>query len=283
MTARVSPAASTFASVLSLGGAALALLLASGLGPRELAAHPLHRPAMGERYLKLDLRQGHIRVVYGITYASRSGREVRREADIDGDGSIGEAEEERQIRGYRRRISRAVALTVDGEAVDLDWGEPFLGGFAGPVGAGPATVETWARVPLPPRARLIVLEDRAEFDGIYRTTAMIVTEGEVELERAGRGRAPTGRDDRLVFMDLPAPGPPPVRIVTIELLRPEEAEISGAAIRLWGFVGGVALLAVLGLLGLFLFRRVSRRARTSVQNSGRAGDGRILNRCLSER
>lgn len=226
------------------------------LAPGSSEAHPNHGPSLGERYLKLELRDDRLRVVYGLTYAARHGQRVRAQADADGNGMVTAEEERSHGDECRQQVSEAVKLTIDGRVRALAWNDPFLNAFTGPVASGPATIELTTEIPLGPGAHRLVLEDSAEFLGIYRTTTAIVVRDQAELLKAGKGRSPSGRDRRFVFMDLPSPGAPPTRIFTVEARLPGGSALSGNEGR--GLVLGIVILLGLAaslLVGVAIGRR----------------------------
>lgn len=225
-------------------------------------AHPNHGATLGERYLKLDVRGDRVRVVYGLTYAARHGATVKGTADADGDGRVDDEESRRHGEVLRRAIKTGVNLLIDGVPAPLDWTPPFLGQLQGPVALGPVAVETTAEVTLSPGIHIVILEDRAEFAGIYRTTTTTVVAPDVELRRAGRGRAPRATTRRLIFMDLPTPGTPPARVISAEVGVPEEAATSAPSS--WALaLGGTAAAIVMLMLVAGGLRMLSARGRGS--------------------
>lgn len=233
------------------------LLMLALLRPGGAGAHPNHGPTLGERYATLSIGGGSGRLVYGLTFTSPHGLGERREADTDGDGRISEAERCARASAFVAAVGRAVVAEVDGRRTRLAWGEPFYGP-ADAVRAGPLAVEVVATFDLPAGSRRVSLEDRAEFEGIYRTTVSIDAGPGVEIARAGRGTAPRDVERRLVFIDLPSAEPPSPRGVTVFLEREGRRDSPGLP---WAFgaVGCVSL--VLLALALAARRRRSRRER----------------------
>ncbi len=228
--------------------------------PGTVESHPNHGPSLGERYFKLDVRDDRVRVVYGLTYAARHGGRVRGDADANGDGHLDESEAQSFGEGYRSKLSTSVSLRVDGQPEQLSWSTPFLGQVIGPLGPGIVAIEMTSEIELTPGAHTLVLDDRAEFTGIFRTTAMTSIAPEVELTKAGRGEAPRGRERRVVYMDLPSPGEPPSRVFSVEAVLPGEPEVSEEPpIASYLLLGGlVIILLVVGFGG---YRVVSARGR----------------------
>ena len=217
-------------------------------------AHPNHGPSWGERYLKLDVAADGVRVVYGVTFVSRFGRKVRTLADADRNGRVDGGELELYGEAVTKRLAGDVQLTVAGDEKNLEWSAPFLGGLGGPLRGGPVTLETTAKVPLQPGTIRLLLEDGAEFDGIYRTTASIAVAPEVALIKGGRGPAPPGKRSRLVFLDLPSEGVPPPRVVTalVELPGTPNHEGNGSLSIVMLGIGTVLLVGICLVLGVRL-------------------------------
>ena len=76
------------------GLAALALLVAVTATP-VASAHLGHEVVRAERYLKLDLREGEVRLVVTLTLGEEEGASLMRAADDDGDRKVGEEEASR--------------------------------------------------------------------------------------------------------------------------------------------------------------------------------------------
>ena len=240
----------------------LALLVATTLVYADVVdSHPNHGPSLGERYFKLDVREDSVRVVYGLTYSARHGDGVRRDADKNRDGQIDETEARGLGEVYRQKVSSDVTLSIGGQPKQLTWSQPYLGQVAGPIGPGIVTIELTAEAELGTGAQVILLDDRAEFTGIYRSTATTSIAPEVELTKSGRGAEPRGRERRIVYMDLPSPEAPPSRIFSVAAVLPgvpEATETNGGNLPL---VGG--LLLSLLLLVAAGYKIVSARGKGS--------------------
>lgn len=220
-------------------------------------AHPNHGPSWGERYLKLEMSSEHLRVVYGLTFNARYGRQVRDIADTDDDGVITPVESVRYGKRFTKILSRDFELFVDDETCDVEWSRPFVATLEGQLRRGPVAFETAAKLELAPGRHQLLCTDRAEFEGIYRTTAKLVVGEEVKLLRAGRGPQPRRKELRLVFLDLPDESPPSPRVMSIELELPGYTSILDSSHPRWIAISGVGVLVVL-LLGLVVRRFLKR-------------------------
>lgn len=220
----------------------------------SVSAHPNHGPSWGERYLKLEATADGVRVVYGVTVSARFSHQLRAAADADRDGDVNGAEVAAFGASFAERLSRHVVLALDERARDEVWATPFTAGLGGRSARGPIAVETSTSIAVPPGRHKVTLDDRAEFDGIYRTTAKILAAPGVAIAKSGKGPSPRAQDRRLVFLDLPEDGPAPPRIITIELAIPGSSgpEVPGWAV--WLVVGGGGLVAAIAV-GLWRRRR----------------------------
>lgn len=211
-------------------------------------AHPNHGPSWGERYLKLEISPGHARVVYGLTFSARYGRQIREIADRDDDGVITRNETNQFGASFTKGLTADVLLDIDDEPRAVAWSPPFVATLQGKLRRGPVALETAAKVKLAPGLHRIVITESAEFEGIYRTTVKIVETEGVKLLRAGRGSHPRGTEHRLVFLDLPYEGPPSPRVVSVEVELPGPTGLMGSRETRWFIIGVVGVLVVL-LLG----------------------------------
>jgi hypothetical protein len=230
------------------------------------SAHPNHGPSWGERYLKIDAAADGVRVVYGITVSARFGNQLRASADADRNGQVDEGEVTTFGRGFADRLAKNVVLEVGGRASEEAWATPFIAGIGGRGARGPIAIETSTSVALPPGTQKLTIDDRAEFDGIYRTTAKISAAPGIALLKSGKGRAPSAQDLRLVFLDLPEDGPAPPRIITVELSVPG-GERNGLAV--WGIVVAAGVGFVVVVIAVALRRRRRRRVTAPGTDTGR--------------
>jgi hypothetical protein len=229
------------------------------------SAHPNHGPSWGERYLKLEATADGVRVVYGLTVSARFGHQLRTATDSDRNGDVDEAEVATFGRNFAERLSKNVVLEVDDLAREEIWATPFTAGLGGPSAQGPIAVETSTTIEVPPGLHKVTIDDRAEFDGIYRTTAKIMAAPGVEIARAGKGRVPGAQELRLVFLDLPEDGPAPPRVITLELSVPGS---TWPKVRWWSFGLGAGGSVLVATIAVVLWRR-RRRLTEPGRDTGR--------------
>jgi hypothetical protein len=223
--------------------------------------HPNHGPSWGERYLKIDASTGGVRVVYGLTISARHGVQLRSMADRNRDGDVDQAEVEAFAESYTSRLSKNVGIRVDDRELDESWVTPFSAGLAGVGARGPVALETSTVLEVPPGVHVVSIEDRAEFEGIYRTTAKVVATEGVSIIRCGKGTSPSARDLRLVFLDLPDDGPPPPRIMTTEIAFPGRSWLAPRGRLGWILAMGSGLLALVVAAIVLGRRRLTARGR----------------------
>ena len=252
------------AGALSLALLFLALVTLGHFDEGRAWAHPNHGPTLGERYLKLDLADHRVRIVYGLTYGSRTAAAIRTVSDTNGDGVVDASEAEARGRALIERLTAKVRIEARGRELAIRWRPPFIVGLAGPGARGPITMEAVGRTELPTGTERIVVRDRAEFEGVYRTVATVATDGTVTLLRAGEGENPSTLQRRVAYLDLPEDGPPPPRIFTV-VLRPLEPASQGErsddgewpSSTAWALavVGGVALVGLIAFITMLVRRR----------------------------
>lgn len=213
------------------------------------SAHPNHGASWGERYLKLDIGENHLRCVYGLTIDAKSGRQIRDRANLNGNNEIDEQEASAFGALFIERLEADVALSIDDNEVELDWARPFAMGLIGRLGRGPVALETTAEVPLAPGDHRLRFIDRAEFDGIYRTTATLAVAAATKLLTAGRHENPSRVDTRIVFLDLPNAGQAPPRRLFADIVTPGASSSPGQSQENFAFLvlGALLLIAIVGL------------------------------------
>jgi hypothetical protein len=183
---------------------------------------------------------------------------MRRRADTSGDGAISEEERRAEANAFLKAITVGTRILVDGEPVDVEWGEPFVGP-AEVVRPGPLAFEAVATYSIPPGEHRLTIEEHAEFEGIYRTvlTAAPARGSEIEIRGIGRGTEATDLERRLVFLDLPTPGDPPPRTATLRVVMPGvvESEGAGTSRGLWPLAVAGGLIAIIAIIVTLARRR----------------------------
>jgi len=246
-------------------------ILSLGEATKEALAHPDHGPTMGERYLRLEVDEDRARLVYGLTYTARFGRNVRAARDQNSDGRIDEGEHSAIAREHARSIGAGVEARVDGQVQTISWAETYVGPVDGPITATPLAIESSGTIALDSEATHLSIHDGAEFEGVYRTSAEIEAVRGVELTAAGRGLEPSGRVVRTTFLDMPSAGQPAVRVLSARFTRPLHPRSSARNENghpAMGSLGPKMALALLGLICLGIVVRRWRRGRAQRTTKG---------------
>jgi hypothetical protein len=237
----------------NLHRAGVAILLASVL-PAGAIAHPQHA-GLGDRYVKLVVGAKGLRLVYNLAYSPAGSLVLRRQMDRSHDLHL-TAEETRQgAAALGARLARDARLEIDGDAVPIRWGEPFVGPPSGPVDPTPLTIELTAEVPLAAGESHVVWQDVPVLEGIDRTDLRFVAEPPVVLLASGRGRAPRAIEELVSWLDRQAQGP---RVVAMRVQMPGRRWT-------WWLLGGGAAAAAAVMLGVawrWRARRIASARRT---------------------
>jgi hypothetical protein len=206
---------------------------------------------VGDRYVKLVFEEGHLRLVYSVSYGPIGAARARQGMDENRDGRLTTAETRAAARSLGARIVRAARLSVDGAPVSLAFGEPFVGPAAGPVDTSPLTIELSATVELPAGESLVRLSDLPELDGVERSDYAFEARAPVELLASGSGDDASGSERLVSFLDRRARGP---RVLTARVRLPGTRLPGTHAI-----AAGAALAVLIGVGGVWWARRRSRR------------------------
>jgi hypothetical protein len=214
------------------------------------AAHIGHVILRAERYLKLDVAGNGARVVVSLTLGEQEGRRVLEAADADGDGEVDAAEADAYLAQWARGLGAEVPIRVDGEPVDVDWGE----GYFDPVGAVrpvPVTVEMIARLELEGE-QTVTIEDRMVRREVFDRTdvAFRAREG-AELLASGADDAPSEVIEDLAYGASFRDGEP---VTLTAVVRTPERPLEVPWV--WVLLGGAGL--VIGLVVWVVARRRRR-------------------------
>jgi hypothetical protein len=219
------------------------LLAAQALVTAPASAHLGHEIKRAERYLKLDLREGEVRLVVTLTLGEDEGELLMRAADDDGDRRVSHEEAAKHLETWARALENELVLTADGERVDLTFGD----GFFDPKGSTRrvvATLEMVGKSELPTGVFELALEDRmANREVFERTDVTFVASAPVRILADGLGELSRPPKGAYAFPPTAAP----LRIVV---------EVQSPARYIWKAVriGFLVALLLLGL-GLHLYSR----------------------------
>jgi hypothetical protein len=146
------------------------IVLATG---RATSAHPQAAPDRNNRYVKLTPMADRLRLAYTVYLGDQPGAEARRRLDRDRDGTVDDREATVVGDEIAALVEPAVDLTVDGQAVAIDWATIDVGLGTPSAAAGALSVDLigWACAPGGTRHELR-LRDRIQLDRA----------GEVELK-----------------------------------------------------------------------------------------------------
>jgi len=218
------------------------------------SAHLGHIVLRAERYLKVDVSSTEARVVVSLTLGADEARRVMAAADADGDGTVARAEADAYMAEWGEGLETDLPISVDGETVEVAWGEPFFDPI-GPVRGVPATVEMVAHVPLEEGRHRITLHDRMRVEKYDRTDMAFRARGGARLVASGSGLSPDHVVRDLAYgRELPAATEGGRFTAVVEL--PERREADRALGR-WIALGATAALFLVA--GAILLGRRLRR------------------------
>lgn len=247
----MSPAGRRARAPLRGAGTALAVLtLAVALLPAAgVHAHLGHLVLRAERYVKIDVAPGEVRVVVSLMLGPSETRRALEPADTDADGSVSRAEADGYLVGWAAELQREMTLTIDGAPAEgVVWRDGVLEPI-GPIAAQPLTVEMIAHVPMGGGAHTIRVRDGMDLSRLERTDVAFHARDGATLLRSGLGDAPRDVERELSFgRDFAPPGG---RVFTAGIRTPEEPTSPSVIVLL--AVGSLAL--VVGAVAVVVRRR----------------------------
>jgi hypothetical protein len=226
------------------------------LAAAPAAAHVAPSPNANNRYLKATLLPGEVRLAYTLFFGDRPGAAARRRMDTDGSGRIDDAEAAAFGAQILEQLAAGIDVTVDDQpargwrVTDVGLGTPSATG-------GALSVDLALAVPYPDPA---AAEHRLRLDDHVQVPD--AGEGEVLIEESPGVRVLESHlgDERggieLRFPFLGNPGARGEREVVVRLAADAELRPARAARRAPWIAGGAVALALLGLLGLRIYRKV---------------------------
>ncbi len=179
--------------------ALLIALLVSGA-----RAHLGHVVMRAERYLKLDAEPGGVRLVVSLTLGPDETVRVAQAADRSGDGVVSAQEADAYMREWGEGLRSDLPVEVDGQSVEVSWGEPFFDPI-GPIQAVPGAVEMVAHVPLGPGRHHVSLLDEMRAEAFDRTDVAFEGQPGTQVVAAGPHAEPSGRVRTLSYVAGNAP------------------------------------------------------------------------------
>ena len=176
---------------LPIGVVLAAVLAVAVLAPATPAsAHLGHVVARAERYLKLDVGAGSLRVVVSLSLGAAEMVKVLRAGDRNADGRLEEDEAQGYLRMWAGGLAEEVKVEIDGRSLDLTWADGFLEPV-GPVIASAGTVEMVGTAVVPVGDHQLVLLDRMPSGAFDRTDVVFQGRDGARVLASGVGPAPT--------------------------------------------------------------------------------------------
>ncbi len=230
----------------ALTGVAMAFLYAVSGGQAQ--AHPQFAISTVNRYGKLVLLPGEVRVSYVIMAGDVPALSLRQGADQNHDGRVDAPEARALAQRLREGAAHGISLRVDGRPVTIAFDEPVVTMPDDHVAPAPLAVDLSARVPLlPAPVHELRYDDRDRLDPVGEVVLVIEESPGVRLLQSGQGSA-DGNQRQLQFNWY---GPPPSSITDRSVVLRFAAGARGPAPRRaapWAaWLGGAACLALLGL------------------------------------
>ncbi len=214
-------------------------------------AHVGHDVLRAERYLKVHIEAEGVRVVASLILGEQETIQAMHAADADGDGVVSQEEADGYMARWGEGLSQELRITIDGEQVDVPWGEPYFDPL-GSIAPLPGAVEMIGRIPLDGGEHTLELRDGMQREKFDRTDVVFQVGEGAELKLAGPVGEASEDQTRFFFTNEPA-GPESFEATF---------ELPGlTTMQRWGIGGGG--LATLVFAVLALRRRFRRQARMS--------------------
>ena len=220
------------------------------------SAHLGHIVLSAERYLKMDAASDEVRLVVSLTLGPDEGRRVLEAADADADGTVTRAEADAYMAQWGEGLETDLPVTVDGQPVQVTWGEPYLEPI-GAVRSARGNVEMVAHVPLERGQHTVAMRDRMRVEAFDRTDVAFRAHGGARLLASGWGEDPADPTPALAFgPDLPRPEGGGFLTAVYDIPGSPAAEDDAAARwPPWAAGAGVVLLALVAWIAVLRRRR----------------------------
>jgi hypothetical protein len=238
-----------------LGAAAIVALMA---GPA--LAHPEVSPLLVNRYLSIIVVGDRLEFFVTLLYGAAPGLELRKELDVDRDGTVTTTELDRAAQRWRTRARELVTIALDGKPMPLDEATANLQlGADQTVNAAPVVVEVYGTRTISPHRHELRLEPGWEPLRLGETELSLDLSADWELVASRQGSGAEGTVSRFLF-EGPRPSVVADRSASFRL-RPVAPPGQSRATTL--VAAGIAALA-----GAGLFLEVRRRRRRGSQVTG---------------
>lgn len=208
------------------------------------SAHLGHVVLRAERYLKFDAEPEGVRLVVSLTLGPSETMRIAEAADANADGEITAQEADAYMAEWGEGLRTELPVSVDGEPIDLQWGEPYYDPI-GPIRPVPGAVEMVAHVELSPGRHCVSIDDRMQIEKFDRTDVAFEGQPGTQTVFSGVGDAPSEWVRALAY----GPNNAPERL-TIVVDQP------GIALHVWLATGAGAM--ALAAVALWASRRRRR-------------------------
>jgi hypothetical protein len=183
-------------------------LLTLALAAAPAAAHVAPSPDANNRYCKITLLGGSVRLAYTVFYGDRPGQAERRRMDRNGDGTIDAAEAAAFGAGVLHDVAPSLAVEIDGRAPLGAWSVADVGLGTPTVAGGAFSVDLVLDAPLP---RAADPEHTVRFDDRWQVPSPGEAETRVEespgvhvlVSARDTGTTPRGVELRFAFTGNP--------------------------------------------------------------------------------
>jgi hypothetical protein len=149
------PVAGSVPGALPLAVGALCAV-AGLLAPAAGVAHPVTSRTENNRYVKLTLAEGRLRVAYSVLYGELPSFYARRAMDRDGDGRVSADEARAHADEVATQMAAQSVLTVNGTRIPLRLPDRAATVADPRVGPIPFSIDLWEVVAVAPRGRMVI-------------------------------------------------------------------------------------------------------------------------------
>ncbi len=205
-------------------------------------AHLGHVVLRAERYLKFDAEPDGVRLVVSLTLGPQETMRIAEAADANQDGEITAQEADAYMLQWGEGLLTDLPVFVDGEPVEVQWGEPFYDPI-GPIRPVPGAVEMVAHVPLSGGRHRVSMDDKMRVEAFDRTDVAFEGQPGTTTVFSGAGDEPNEWVRGLAY----GPNNAPERLTIVV----DQAGITKGT--WWALAGAGAFVVVLALA--FVARR----------------------------
>lgn len=247
----------------------LCLLLAL-LG--SASAHPQFALSTVNRYGRMVLLPGRVLLDYSLMVGEVPAERLKREADLDGNGTLSEAEQKQMTTALAATIDREVTVQLDGNSVPLGFVMQPLVLKSPKVEAVPFALELSAVLTIQGSTgpHTLVFDDRADIPPVGEVEFRVEEGPGIELTSTQSGAAkptgpaaPKGTESTKLPMLFRQFGPPRSMLSdrSVQLRFQDRKQVLGPAFHAWPgtwtatWTYGLGIAALLALCGLGIFAR----------------------------